>query len=96
MVCEHILEWNVTVPNRRKFCSRRELVEEIRSLEAYRSVEVVPTCQCNAIVNPWLTDVILQAKRSQDGETTTYHLIVVNSTLISEDNLKSYLSLGNR
>jgi hypothetical protein len=93
-VCEHILEWNATVPSRRRFFSRKELVQEIRCVEPYRSVEVVPTCQCNAIVNPRLSDVILHGKRSQDGETTSYHLIVINSALISADNLKPYLSPG--
>lgn len=96
VVSEHIREWNArTIPSRRRFCSRKELVEEIRGLEPYRSVEVVPTCQCNAIVNPGLSDVILQGKRLHDGETTTYHLIVINSGLKSVDNLKSYLSPSN-
>jgi len=70
-------------------------VEEIRGLKPYRSVEVVPTCQRNAIVKPGLSDVILHGKRSKDGETTTYHLIVINSALISVDNLKSRLSPGS-
>jgi hypothetical protein len=91
----HIRQWNAAVPSRRRLCSRNELVEEIGGLEPYRSVEVVPTCQCNAIVNPGLSDVIPHGKRSQDGETLTSHLIVINSAVISVDSLKSYLSLGN-